>query len=599
MADITSNKEDNSSIGSFSSTTSSLIRKSKESNTLSNLEQASATDKLRLTQMLGKIENPSVVSGLQNNSSSSTNEDDYDDADEFTVKSPLRNTKRPESQIKIEITPPNGSNESLVCTPDESIKSTESALARQAKQLSTPNQNFEFESSSNSNSSLPVGFTPMSNRRSIISDYAPSIHEVHEFNQVAMVVDSTKPQESIDEYLSTSADVSRKPSVIKITKKGTVEQFDKRATSLYEQKIEGVSQDQFRLKSPSSHSLPLHQKSKSNISNPSTLQVSSSSKNPSSSNYSGKDSQFISDNSSKGIESDNSKLKEVQLARNNSINSTDTFNFGEGDALTTKHLDPVESGYTPELNKEHEIDDLPIPSRSPNRPISGINFNIDEAVIDEDLLKYKQNEKSIDESEELRSINELIDEIDDEIASNDGDELKKSITISEVLEKKEEEVESSTHERTSSIPSLNPRPLPPPPLPEHTIIPSGSSKGFPEDDGFETEEEEVKPHEGIRHKQSKRKNKHSRKARHKSTASSLFEKNHFNHDTLVQLLQITNGTIVGQEFQNLGLETFEKQLLERLVDSLSRLTADMIIDEERHDESVKRLNKAIKALEGF
>ena len=35
------------------------------------------------------------------------------------------------------------------------------------------------------------------------------------------------------------------------------------------------------------------------------------------------------------------------------------------------------------------------------------------------------------------------------------------------------------------------------------------------------------------------------------------------------------------------------------MDSLSRLAADMVIDPERYDEGLKRLDKATKALEGF
>lgn len=73
----------------------------------------------------------------------------------------------------------------------------------------------------------------------------------------------------------------------------------------------------------------------------------------------------------------------------------------------------------------------------------------------------------------------------------------------------------------------------------------------------------------------------------------------FDVDTLSQLLNVTKGTLIGAEFANLGMKIEEKRALERLVDSLSRLTADMVLDPDRYEEGLKRLNKATKALEGF
>ena len=73
----------------------------------------------------------------------------------------------------------------------------------------------------------------------------------------------------------------------------------------------------------------------------------------------------------------------------------------------------------------------------------------------------------------------------------------------------------------------------------------------------------------------------------------------FDVDTLSQLLNVTKGTLIGAEFANLGMKIEEKRALERLVDSLSRLTADMVLDPDRYEEGLRRLNKATKALEGF
>ncbi|SCV04829.1 LAMI_0H19658g1_1 [Lachancea mirantina] len=73
----------------------------------------------------------------------------------------------------------------------------------------------------------------------------------------------------------------------------------------------------------------------------------------------------------------------------------------------------------------------------------------------------------------------------------------------------------------------------------------------------------------------------------------------FDIDTISQLLNVTKGTMIGSEFANLGMRVEEKRALERLVDSLSRLTADMVLDPERFEEGLKRLEKATRALEGF
>ncbi|CEP61231.1 Nba1p LALA0_S02e09692g [Lachancea lanzarotensis] len=73
----------------------------------------------------------------------------------------------------------------------------------------------------------------------------------------------------------------------------------------------------------------------------------------------------------------------------------------------------------------------------------------------------------------------------------------------------------------------------------------------------------------------------------------------FDIDTIAQMLDVTKGTMIGSEFADLGMQTEEKRALERLVDSLSRLTADMVIDPRRFREGMKRLDKATRALEGF
>lgn len=97
----------------------------------------------------------------------------------------------------------------------------------------------------------------------------------------------------------------------------------------------------------------------------------------------------------------------------------------------------------------------------------------------------------------------------------------------------------------------------------------------------------------------KNKKKPSKKTNKKHKKKDVKEIRKFDTDTITQLLNVTKGTLVGSEFSNLGMQTKEKQLLERLVDSLSRLTADMILEPTRFDEGIRRLNKATRALEGF
>ncbi|ODV69048.1 hypothetical protein HYPBUDRAFT_87261, partial [Hyphopichia burtonii NRRL Y-1933] len=73
----------------------------------------------------------------------------------------------------------------------------------------------------------------------------------------------------------------------------------------------------------------------------------------------------------------------------------------------------------------------------------------------------------------------------------------------------------------------------------------------------------------------------------------------FSYNTLINLLESINGTVIGEEFNQLNLPIKEKQLIEKIIDSLSRLTSDMIIDENRYEVGIQRLEKALRVLEGF
>ncbi|KAI5956600.1 hypothetical protein KGF54_001075 [Candida jiufengensis] len=99
--------------------------------------------------------------------------------------------------------------------------------------------------------------------------------------------------------------------------------------------------------------------------------------------------------------------------------------------------------------------------------------------------------------------------------------------------------------------------------------------------------------------QKKKKNSSSTKKRSKSTTSNNQELKPFSYNTLISLLESMNGTIIGEEFDSLNIPIREKQLIEKIIDSLSRLTSDMILDKQRYDMGLVRLEKALRVLEGF
>ncbi|CCH61320.1 hypothetical protein TBLA_0E02640 [Henningerozyma blattae CBS 6284] len=69
--------------------------------------------------------------------------------------------------------------------------------------------------------------------------------------------------------------------------------------------------------------------------------------------------------------------------------------------------------------------------------------------------------------------------------------------------------------------------------------------------------------------------------------------------TLTQLLDVSKNSELGKEFSQLGMQREEKMALEKLVDSLSKLTTDMMLDPKRYEEGLRRLDKATRSLEGF
>lgn len=112
-----------------------------------------------------------------------------------------------------------------------------------------------------------------------------------------------------------------------------------------------------------------------------------------------------------------------------------------------------------------------------------------------------------------------------------------------------------------------------------------------------------------RKSQQKKVSSHSRHNRHNKTASSSKSKRKstssknkirpFSYETLAKLLNATDGIIIGQEFATLNIPAEEKFLIERIVDSISRLTANMMLNPARYEQSCARLEHVLNVLEGF
>ncbi|KAH3671382.1 hypothetical protein WICMUC_004679 [Wickerhamomyces mucosus] len=534
---------------SISSSASALLRKGKQSNAFESYEASAREDKKRLSNMLEQF--------------SSTSIDEFEDADEFIANRSDQNST------------PDNKTVPQIFHPNQDLHLSNKSL-----------DSFEFEKPPQN----LLQITPTSalsggsnNRVSMISDYAPSIHEV---NEVAYVVQdrSTSPVEFIneDENALEHGDVllSKNPSVLR--------------------KI--VSSNSSSKKSDSEN----HIKNKESVTSDSshttgTASASGSSKYPLSV-YSAKiaevqnntilESTELEDNKSTNLSVSDQTYARTSQSFNHNLRSSSAASSIEIDIGTLKtKKENLVLPQSADRSRSTEITPS-IPSRSPNRPKSHYL-----GAPSERIVKLSERPKSV----EIQAIDDLMSELDEEISKSpliDGDEVQ-----IEAVDELSEKHQLVSHLKKNSFTSQSPRPLPPPPVPTHKLTPNESSHSNHEilaDDGFVTEDESAEL-QTESHKKDKR--KHTSRSRKKSInesrKSANFKKGHFSQDTLMQMLQVTEGTIIGQEFQDLGLEQSEKQLLERLVDSLSRLTADMIIDSERHDESVRRLNKAIKALEGF
>jgi hypothetical protein len=136
---------------------------------------------------------------------------------------------------------------------------------------------------------------------------------------------------------------------------------------------------------------------------------------------------------------------------------------------------------------------------------------------------------------------------------------------------------------------------------ESPILLQGSSKD-PNDYKSIGKNENVKMHRKSSSSHSTHGHHGKNLSSHKSKRKSMNSKNKlkpFSYETLAKLLNATDGIIIGQEFATLNIPSEEKFLIERIVDSISRLTANMILNPARYDQSCARLERVLNVLEGF
>lgn len=105
--------------------------------------------------------------------------------------------------------------------------------------------------------------------------------------------------------------------------------------------------------------------------------------------------------------------------------------------------------------------------------------------------------------------------------------------------------------------------------------------------------------DNIRGPPRKGSHRRSRRFKLRETAEVGAPLKPFSYNTLVHLLESMNGTVIGEEFEMLNLPIQEKQLIEKVIDLLSRLTLDMVTDKHRFEIGLQRLEKAHRVLEGF
>ncbi|CCE85931.1 Piso0_005571 [Millerozyma farinosa CBS 7064] len=186
-----------------------------------------------------------------------------------------------------------------------------------------------------------------------------------------------------------------------------------------------------------------------------------------------------------------------------------------------------------------------------------------------------------------------------------AEDLRKARQLSSQLKEKE-------LQNTYEVLSTSQANIPPLANPETENSPSPTDPDQYEDEGPESpspgQQAEnrssviKKPSRGKSVKDSTRvtpKHQHKKAKAKRVKAKRSSDLKPFSYHTIISLLESTNGTVIGEEFDQLNLPIKEKQLIEKIINSLSKLSSDMIIDETRYEIGISRLEKALRALEGF
>lgn len=150
----------------------------------------------------------------------------------------------------------------------------------------------------------------------------------------------------------------------------------------------------------------------------------------------------------------------------------------------------------------------------------------------------------------------------------------------------QENVQSRNTERVHSMSTLKALEPPTPIILQKAIdSPPSSSESSPESSPGSANKTSTPKH--------KRRHKHKHKHRSKKSGSP------FSYERLSQLLTTSDGIVIGQEFNHLDLGSNDKFVLERVMDCLSRLTTNMIINPDIAEKQVSKLENVLKVLEEF
>ncbi|CAR22159.1 Nba1p [Lachancea thermotolerans CBS 6340] len=288
-------------------------------------------------------------------------------------------------------------------------------------------------------------------------------------------------------------------------------------------------------------------------------------------------------------------------------------------SLHTKVLDSCAQNKDPDRSSTTEYNPS-IPPRSRNRPkshmfikdgLEDIQNQLQQQILQEtENVSRASTNKSSTYYSAADQDNQYNTEEDNFGKRDDDSYYHRPLPTVPVTEKIHRKQASIDREDTIVLPSSERvDPEKPPRLPSlpASVMKASQTSNYDSDDDYEDIVDETfqkaKPNHDSKHvKNTTSSASHQlRTAPHKNKqkAKRKREMRSFDIDTISQMLNVTKGTLIGSEFSNLGMKTEEKRALERLVDSLSRLTADMVLDPERFQEGMRRLEKATRALEGF